>query len=155
MWAPACWSPNGILLELGLELRKLQPLICTFSAACTGCEWIPWPGSAVLSCQLHESVAVSGKPCVDQTQHTWKADNFSYNPEQLHWITLSQAYLLLLNYPVTRLGGNGFFYRVNKWSRQHYVSKWPGCFIVFKYHFLDDFQSYLQTFPEIRDTSNW
>lgn len=35
-------------------------------------------------CQLHGSLTVSGEPCVGHTQSTPKADNFSYNPEQLH-----------------------------------------------------------------------
>lgn len=129
----ACWSPDGNLLELGPQ--EIQDPNLYFISRLHSV-WTNPRFQGALACQLHESFTVSGKPCVDQIQPTWKLDNFSYNPEQLRWIALSQAYLLLLNYPVTRLRGDGFFYHVNKWSRQHNIPERLGFFIVFKYLFL-------------------
>lgn len=104
-------QPAGLLMAscwtLVQSLGNRRPWSAVYLLPALSVNECPSPGSAVP--RLHECITVSGKPCMDQTQSPWKSDNFSYNPEQLHWITLSQAYLLLLNYPVTRLRGDGFF----------------------------------------------
>lgn len=130
----ACWSPNGILLELGPEFRKPKTLRCTLPAACSPCERAPCPGSAVLP--------AAGKPhCV------WGAMRGSDTAHSKARELFLQPWAITLNYFISSISAapklpgeeawrRRIFYRVNKWGRQDYVSERPGCCIVFKHHFL-------------------